>query len=475
MRVSRWRVATVTLAAALSAAACRSADADREVSAALADVLANAPMSPALERAVGALLPTAVQTVVWTDVEAFYRQRGARPAWVSPVGPTERALAAIRVIQRASEHGFEPEDYGAGELIALYDWLAADVESANEPAAQSLAAFETRLTAAMLAVGRDVAFGRTNPQMVDRRWRARREAIDLRHRLIETVERDPGAWLEAVRPRHPDYAALERVLAGREVTADQAATIALNLERWRWMPDDLGRRYVLVNIPAYRLFVRERERSVLESRVIVGTRGLQTPVFSSTMTSVVFSPYWNIPETIAAGETLPAIVKNPAYLAKNNIDVLRRTATGVERVDPATVEWDRPSATKGLLFRQRPGAANALGHVKFLLPNPYTVYLHDTPADELFARPGRALSHGCVRVEEARALAEYVLVGDLEWDEARIVAAMWSGNERLVPLAAPLPVHIVYLTVSVDACGTLQVWSDVYGHDARQTRVTIAR
>ena len=129
------------------------------------------------------------------------------------------------------------------------------------------------------------------------------------------------------------------------------------------------------------------------------------------MTTTVFSPYWNVPESIVEGETAPAAARDPGFLQRNNMEILRVTKSGATPVDPSTVDWDDPEELKALAFRQKPGAKNALGHVKFLFPNPYDVYLHDTPADALFARQGRAFSHGCVRVEQPEALARWVLEG----------------------------------------------------------------
>jgi murein L,D-transpeptidase YcbB/YkuD len=252
--------------------------------------------------------------------------------------------------------------------------------------------------------------------------------------------------------------------------ADRIAQVGLNLERWRWMPDDLGARHLLVNIPQYLVVAREAGKPVLDIRVVVGKVGNNTPVFSGEMETVVFSPYWNIPETILAGETAPAVMKDRNFLAKNNIEVLRVSTRGAERVNADDIDWSDTESLKQLSVRQRPGAQNALGHVKFLFPNPYDVYLHDTPSDSLFSRQGRALSHGCVRVEEPETLASYVLRDYPEWPMERILTAMHSGNEQHVKLKASIPVHIVYFTAWVDDAGGMHFQQDVYGYDARQRR-----
>jgi murein L,D-transpeptidase YcbB/YkuD len=249
--------------------------------------------------------------------------------------------------------------------------------------------------------------------------------------------------------------------------AARIAQVALNLERWRWLPDDLGARHLMVNVPHFHLIAREQGTPVMDIRVVVGKRGNETPVFSDEMTQVVFSPYWNIPETIALEETAPAIAQDPDYLVRNNMEIVNAQG-GV--VPASAVPWGDEQALRAFSFRQRPGATNALGYVKFLFPNKHDVYLHDTPADALFKRIGRAFSHGCVRVEEPETLAQYVLRDQPEWTPDRIAAAMRAGEERHVRLTHAIPVHIVYMTAWVDANGGLHFQNDVYGYDATQAR-----
>lgn len=252
--------------------------------------------------------------------------------------------------------------------------------------------------------------------------------------------------------------------------ADRIRQVELNLERWRWLPDDLGDHHLWVNLPEFHLVARERSTDVMDIRVVVGSPGNETPVFSGEMTTVVFSPYWNIPDSIVAGETAPAAARDDDFLRRNNIEILRVSTSGAARIDSSEVDWNDTEALKELAFRQRPGASNALGHVKFLFPNPHSIYLHDTPADNLFGRRSRALSHGCIRVEEPEALAKYVLRHQAEWTEAKIVAAMRSGTERAVPLQRRLPVHLVYFTAFARDDGMPRFRPDIYGHDRRQKR-----
>lgn len=240
--------------------------------------------------------------------------------------------------------------------------------------------------------------------------------------------------------------------------------IELNLERWRWLPANLGDRYVLVNVPEMRLRVYEGSNVPLSMAVVVGTPATPTPIFNDEMKYVVLSPYWNVPDSIAQGETLPGLMKDPNYLARNNMEIVDKDGTVVSASDMDASALDR------YRFRQRPGKANSLGLVKFMFPNQYNVYLHDTPADSLFARAGRAFSHGCVRVEDPMALAKYVLRDQREWTHEAIDAAMHSGTEKSVSLTTPIPVYLGYWTAHVDEAGLLNFRADVYGIDTDQGR-----
>ena len=503
------------------------------------------PVNTALQQIVGGKpLPT-IDAGVWKDVGAFYQQREGTPAWVDGNHSSKRAAGALQVLQSSREHGFSPEDYGEREIVQMHD--AIDKSDKNAPdRGQRLAALEVKLTAALLTLGHDVALGRSRPSSVDGRWRARRQAPDFAGTLARAVDGDVKTWLKEVRPRHPEYVALQeayvdlggqkekggwptvpagvykrgeahpsvvtlrqRLTAGGQLTGDAATNnspvfdpaaetavgafqelhgikatgavdnvtlaamnvpiderltqVALNMERWRWMPDDLGAQHFLVNIPYFHLLARENGKAVMDIRVVVGKRGNETPIFSDQMETVVFSPYWNIPDSIKQGETAPAVAKDPSYLERNNIEILR----GSKPVDVGSIDWDDPAELRQLAFRQRPGANNALGHVKFLFPNDYDVYLHDTPADSLFQRSGRAFSHGCVRVEEPEKLANYILRDHSEWDGDKIVSAMHSGDEQHVKLKKTIPVHIAYFTAWVDDKGGLHFQPDIYGYDAK--------
>jgi murein L,D-transpeptidase YcbB/YkuD len=200
-------------------------------------------------------------------------------------------------------------------------------------------------------------------------------------------------------------------------------------------------------------------------RVIVGDPKHETPFFNDEMTTIVFSPNWNVPESIIRKEMLSRLVNDPGYLERQDIEVV---GTSGQVIDAESVDWGDESAVAGLHFRQEPGPKNALGLVKFQFPNEFDVYMHDTPQDALFNKERRALSHGCIRLENPAALAEYVLRGNPEWTAEKIDLAMNAGQEHAVPLKEHLPVHIGYFTAWVNADGSVTYTDDPYHLDEVQ-------
>jgi murein L,D-transpeptidase YcbB/YkuD len=258
------------------------------------------------------------------------------------------------------------------------------------------------------------------------------------------------------------------------------ARMEVNLERERWLPRFDAER-VVVNIPEYRLQAYRGGKLALAMNVIAGERMNQTPIFADDISYVSFRPYWNVPESIALGELVPKVQKDPGYLAKNDFEVVNAEGEVVEApsrsgflgILPASAGDDASGLADGiesgaLQIRQRPGPANALGLVKFMFPNEYNIYLHHTPAEHLFGATQRDLSHGCIRVEDPVALAEFVLDRNGGWNSEKIASTMSDTAivSRDVPLDQPIPVYIVYLTAWVDGDGQLQFRDDVYGHDA---------
>lgn len=244
--------------------------------------------------------------------------------------------------------------------------------------------------------------------------------------------------------------------------------IELNMERLRWVSRKLGKRYIMVNVADFTLDVIDHDYRVLSMKVVVGKPYWHTPIFSDQMTYLVLNPYWNVPRSIAVDEVLPKIQQAPEYLSEQNMKVLSGWGENQEEIDLSTILWDDMNAeTFKYRFRQEPGPKNPLGRIKFMFPNEFGVYLHDTPSKRLFERTVRVFSHGCIRLEKPLDLAEYVLRGDPQWTREKIQAQIDTGTRRDVRLPEPINVHILYLTAWVDEDGLLHFRNDIYGRDAK--------
>lgn len=248
----------------------------------------------------------------------------------------------------------------------------------------------------------------------------------------------------------------------------RARQIEINMERIRWISRNLGQRYIKVNIADFTLDVAEKDHSVLSMKVVVGKPFWHTPVFSAKMTYLVLNPSWNVPRSIAIAEIIPKIQKNMDYLKKENMKVIKGWEDKAEEIDPETVNWKAMNAdTFNYRLRQEPGPLNPLGQIKFMFPNQFGVYLHDTPSIGLFERNIRSFSHGCIRLEKPLELAEYVLKKDPKWTQDKIVSEIKEVKEKEVRLPEPIDVHILYLTAWVDENSLLNFRYDIYGRDKK--------
>lgn len=245
--------------------------------------------------------------------------------------------------------------------------------------------------------------------------------------------------------------------------ATRREDILANMERWRWMPADLGAFNVFVNIPEFRLSINRNGQQEYTTRVVVGTTKNQTPVFSDNIRHLVVNPYWNVPSSIVKGEIAPAVLRNPGYIDTNNMDLIYNGSV----VSPWQVNWSQVSSSNfPFRVRQRPGPGNSLGQIKFLFPNKHDVYLHDTPSKGLFSRSSRAFSHGCVRVEDPFAFADALMANEANISRTSL-EAMFGPNERWVNPQTQIPVHLAYFTLRADADGTLRSYGDIYGHNEK--------
>ncbi|MCI4592455.1 L,D-transpeptidase family protein [Sphingobium sp. BYY-5] len=264
---------------------------------------------------------------------------------------------------------------------------------------------------------------------------------DVHEAVTAAVAQDQLDQLfESARPLHPFYDSLRRAYA-QERNPARRATLAANLDRWRWMPRDLGARYLLVNTAAFEATLWQGREMIGRWAVVVGKTKSPTPVFRAQVTGVTFNPWWEIPPRIAAESIAGMIAARPTEAARKGY-VLQNGR-----------------------YRQRPGLGNALGRMKLAMPNGYNVYLHDTPAQALFARDVRAYSHGCVRVGDALGLATALLSLQDDWDRARVDALVASGRTSTVPLVPPMPVYIAYFTAEPDGAGGIRLFPDIYHRD----------
>ena len=242
--------------------------------------------------------------------------------------------------------------------------------------------------------------------------------------------------------------------------------IKLNMERWRWLPRQLGDRYVMVNTAGYTLDVVDRDRTALSMRVITGQKDKTTPVLAARLSVVQLNPYWVVPDQIAAEELLPDQQKNPDYLTEHHYRVFDHWGDNAKELNPATIKWSKYNKDNfPYKLRQDPGPDNALGQIKFIFQNELAIYLHDTPHRQLFAQTDRALSHGCVRVEHPMSLALNLLQDQSQWDREMITATIDSGETVDVRLTQPVPIYLVYWTAWVGDDGEMNFRSDVYERD----------
>jgi L,D-transpeptidase YcbB len=452
-------------------------------------------------------------------VVAFYTERNFELLWVADGRWTAAAQSAIARISRAGDDGLDLTGY----VIAS--------EPPASTAGQALA--ELQLSEAVAAYGQQASGGRLDPGRLSNLIGAKPDVADASRVLTAVATAaDAGAALQAFNPPQPAYALLREklqelrrerkplvqnpipagpilrvgmrdprvplvrarfgldpisersdditydtkvaaavasfqranglppsgILTARTVTALSGgestrveAEVVANMERWRWLPHQLGTDYVQVNIPDYSLQVVRSGAVVHEARVVVGKPDSPTPIFSHNMEFIIVNPYWNVPYSIIKKEMLPKLASDPDYFARHGYEVVQRGNT--------------------LIVRQPPGEDNALGRIKFMFPNSYSVYLHDTPSRALFADERRAFSHGCIRVDQPFKLAEIVLGRDNGWSEDRVRRLIGRG-ERAINLPHPLPVHIVYFTAFVDPFGKLQLRDDIYGY-SQQVRAAL--
>ena len=406
------------------------------------------------------------------ETRAFYGP-SYEPAWTTPKDSLSPNTAqALAQLAQAPTHGLNPADYGEARLLSLRDSLL--LKSLPIARAWQQARFDVGLTDAMLRYMRDLDRGRLHPYTASVREKAAgpggRAAVSLRAAL---ASRGIAAAITAAEPTNREYQQLQRALVvwlARPVAQDSVAAhraqfelVALNLERWRWEGVVPAAEYIWINIPAFELQVVGHNSAQRPYRVVVGAPATPTPTLSSTIRYFTLAPDWHVPRSIATKEMLPRLQRDAAYLARNNYALYNDRG---QVLDPAGINWAGVTAKSfAYTIRQSAGCENALGNIVFRFANPYSVYVHDTPLRQFFARPGRALSHGCIRLENPFQLAAYLLRREdrpvLLPNEAECAR---QARPHDVRLARPMPLYVRYATCTAEN-GRFRFFADVYHRD----------
>ncbi|MGM0548988.1 MAG: L,D-transpeptidase family protein [Bacillota bacterium] len=251
--------------------------------------------------------------------------------------------------------------------------------------------------------------------------------------------------------------------------SERIKQLIVNMERWRWLPENLGDRYIYVNIANYKLKLYEEQQKIMEMKTIVGKKQRSTPVFSDEIKYLVLNPYWYVPHTIAVEDKLPLIKKDLNYLEDKNYSLFKYIGNNkLEEIDPTKVDWTKITKDNfNYLLRQNPGDQNALGRIKFMFPNKFSIYLHDTPSQYLFSEQERSFSSGCIRIEKPINLAEYLLIDQEKWGRENIEAAIKKDKEKIVYLKKPIKIYLQYNTAWVDKENNLNFREDIYNRDQK--------
>ena len=397
-------------------------------------------------------------------LEVFYGELTGAPLWITTSGFSSKAQSLIKEIEQADDWGLSAE--------ALDAPPAGDAPSTTDAQAIN----EIKLSLAVLRYARFARGGRISPSRVSALFDQRPPLIDPKVVLTEiAVSADPASYLRALHPRHEQFKQLRQVLlkarAEGEENGAQDQRLIMNMERWRWMPAELGSTYVWNNIPEFITRVVKNGKILYSERIIVGKLEYPTPSFSATMRSIEFHPAWVVPPTIVKEDLKPALQRggpsggpSTAILEQRKLKVRLKGRP----VDADTIDWTAVNIGH-YTFIQPPGPDNALGILKFNFPNRHAVYMHDTPQRGLFAETIRTLSHGCIRVREPERLASLLLAEDKGWSTEQVKSLLARDKSSVVKLNSLIPVHLTYFTVVVDENGKVETFADFYGVDGRMS------
>jgi len=392
-------------------------------------------------------------------LQAFYQAWSEPPLWITEMGFSAKGQAALFEVDKADDWGL---DAGAFALPK------PNVLPANQEA-QALG--EIKLDLAVLKYARVARGGRVVPSEVSDLFDQTLALRDPKTVMAEiaTAEK-PGAYLQSLHPQHAQFGRLrEAVLEARAAEKPNQTDIRrliINMERWRWMPEDLGALYVWLNTPEFMLYVVKDGKSIFEDKTLVGTIGYPTPVFSDEMETIVFNPDWVAPPAVLQDKLWPALKRKSFNILKSN--KLRVSYNG-KRIDPTKIDWRRVNIHR-FTFSQKSGPKNVLGKAKFLYPNKHIVYMHDTLPyrRKVFDEKKRAIGYGCVRMAKPLAFAELMLAEDQDLPKSKVKALWDKGVNSSVTIESKPPVHTTYFTAAVDDDGKVSIFEDIYGLDRKQ-------
>ena len=394
-----------------------------------------------------------------TALEAFYSSSGAAPLWITDMGLSAKGQSALFEIEKADDWGL---DATAFELPP-----AGDLPTG--PDEQAMA--EIKLDLAILKYSRLARGGRLNPRELSSLFDQAPPLRDPKIVLMEiAAARTPDTYLQSLHPKHEQFRRLRKALLkmrGGEALGKPAdiRRLIINMERWRWMPADLGPLYVWSNTPEFMLYVIKSGKTIFADKTQVGTSTDPTPVLSADMTTIVFNPEWIAPGSVLVKDLLPR-------LRKKNYSILNKYAFSVsyqdKPVNPTKIDWARVNI-RDYTFRQKPGPNSNLGKVKFVMPNRHDVLLHDTfPARrKVFQKSMRAIGYGCVRMESPDRFTEVLLAEDKNWSETEVKELWKNSVNSPVDLDHQIPVHLTYFTAVVDDNGKVATFPDIYKLDGK--------
>ncbi len=418
------------------------------------------------------------------DVAAFYQAHGPRPAWTDADGPVPAADGLVAAVEDALTHGLRPEYYRHRDLVAALNAVRGRTPEELQEAQLAVARVEALFTTTFLRLAADLQTGRLDADEHHPVWGLRRTFRDPVEILLETLpDGDSRQVLAGLAPDDPGYRGLREALVRDQRIRDEYRAhgwevdealqqridrLKVNLERHRWLPRSRPRREIQVELTDFRLRSVENGETAFEMPIVIGQPRRATPNFSHRMESIVFSPYWEVPHTIAIWDLLPVFRADPGQVVERRFTVLKPPdERGVEvEVDPADVDWTVPPLSFDYRLRQAPHPTNPMGQAKFLFPNRFFVNIHDTPDRHLLDAEVRAFSAGCIRIRRPSLLASWLLEPQ-RMDTMEIRGLLNRDEEIEVRVRERTPIHILYRTAWVDEHGVIQYRDDVYGWDAK--------